>query len=131
MKTWQKIKQWLYGGCACFTVIVGILLCMNLTSEGLKTLHSFSVLFAFPCGLILSAANRLLGAESISGWGRRLLHFALYEASICLYVILLPNTVTTPRLVFLLLVLIAALYWAALGIVALFRRKVRRLMEED
>ena len=134
MNFFKFFKKWLADACVYFTAIALIMILGNLILNGFKdadNIHAGSFLLFFPFGLCLSAAGLLFSSKSLPSWAKYLLHFAITDLSLFLFLWLPSNSGAQASTGIIMLTLFSILYWIFLGLVVWIRSRVRKLMEED
>ena len=133
MKFFSILKQWLRGTCLWYTVISLCLLVVGLvTGNGQSYLDATSFLLLVPFGFAMSAAGFLYRSKSVARWIRMLSHYAITLAAFLAFV-LLPhlNGTVSPVSVLLLCVFLSVLYWLLFGIIHIFQKRFRKILEEN
>ena len=133
MKTFQKLKQWLVGGCVWYAIVSLIFLIIDLIISQKNATHvvsATSFLFMFPFGLSMSGAG-MLYRSNLPRWSRILSHYLISIISFLLFMLLPAGSLSSGVYVLLMLVLLTVIYWILFAIVHIFRVRWKRVMEED
>ena len=134
MKHFITLKKWIVNGCVYFTAISLIMIVIKLLLDGSENagrIHTGSFLLFLPFGLCMSAAGMLFSSQHLPSWAKYLLHFAITDLSLFLFLWLPANSSVQASTGLIMLALISILYWIFLGLVVWIRSRVRKLMEED
>ena len=132
MKIWNLIKKILKSTCVYFTLISLLFLLLSLAdSKGASGGFNFSALFFLPFGLAMALGQELICVKKLSAGIRYLSHYAITLLAIFCFLFLPSGNMPSGSTMLILFALLTVLYWIAFGIVALMRRRIKKLMEED
>ena len=132
MNTFNKIKQWLVGGCVWYAIIslVFLIIDLALSKNATHVISSTSFLLIFPFGLSMSCAGMIYKGK-LPRWSRILSHYLISIISFLLFMLLPAGSVSSGVYVLLMLVLLTVIYWILFAIVHIFQVRWKRVMEED
>ena len=132
MKIWNFIKKILKSTCVYFTLISLLFLLLSLAdSNGSSGGFNASSLFFLPFGLVMALAQELISTKKISAGIRFIGHYASTLLAVFCFLFLPSGNMPSGSTMLILFALLTILYWIIFGLVALTRRRVKKLMEED
>ncbi len=127
----KTVQKCLFRTCVWYTVVSVLFLLAGIVSGvGNFTPGAVSFLLMLPMSLCISAAGLLLKYEKLNGALRRLIHFVTVILSVFLFLILPNNTTMQPATVLIVICGMSALYWLLFGMVHLFGKRFRRILED-
>ena len=130
MNSWQQVKKWFTDACIWFTCFSVFLLFFSLVITDTTAISCTRFLLLFVCGLFFSLAGMLKKAERLPYVARALLHYIIDALAVFLF-LYLPISVDQAATRLLMFLLISLVYWLIIGMIALIRSRVRKLMEEE
>lgn len=132
MKALLTLKKWFTGGCVWYAVIsLGLLLVEKLIGSDKLAVNANSFLLMFPFGLSVSGGSLLIKNEKIARWIRWLSHYGITVAAFFLFLLLPAGVSLSPASVLLLFFFLSLLYWLLFFLVHIFRKRFKRIFEED
>ncbi len=127
----KTIQTCLLRTCVWYTAVSALFLLVGIISgAGNFSLSALSFLLMLPMCLCFSVAGMLLKYEKLHPALRRLFHFVIFILSVLLCLILPNNTVMQPVTVLLLICAMTAVYWVTVGVLHLFGKRFRRILED-
>ncbi len=127
----KTLQTCLLRTCVWYTAVSVLFLFVGiLAGAGNFSLSALSFLLMLPMCLCFSVAGMLLKYEKIHSALRRLFHFLIVILSVLLFLILPNNTVMQPVTVLILICAMTVIYWVAIGVLHLFGKRFRRILED-